>query len=180
MNKAIFLDRDGVINEDFGYVVTEANLQFIPGVLEFMKSAIDNDYLLVIVTNQSGIARGYFSEKQFNQFMTALINQTGFKHMKEIYYYYDATHPDINGYSFFRKPNPGMILQAARELEIDLQKSILIGDSLSDVEAGFKAGVAHLYLLGQIPSISNLSEEHFDFISTFKEVKLSGMNELEH
>ena len=172
LNKAIFLDRDGVINEDFGYVVTEENLQFIPGVLDFMNLAVANDYLLVIITNQSGIARGYFTETQFNQFMSTLISRTGFQYLKEVYYYYDSTHPDVSGYSFFRKPNPGMILQAARELEINLQQSILVGDNLSDVEAGFRAGVGQLYLLGEVPPLSHLEQGEFDFISSFKDITL--------
>ena len=172
MTKAIFLDRDGVINQDFGYVVAEENLQFIPGVLEFMKLAITEDYLLVIVTNQSGIARGFFTEAQFNEFMKTLINRTGFQYMKEIFYYYDSTHPDFNGYSFFRKPNPGMILQAARDLNIDLNKSILVGDNISDIQAGHKSGVGRLYLLGAVTSSLEALHGEFNLISSFTEIQL--------
>jgi D-glycero-D-manno-heptose 1,7-bisphosphate phosphatase len=150
MNRpALFLDRDGVINVDHGYVHTQENFQFIEGVFDLVAAANRTGYLVVVVTNQAGIGRGYYSEEQFHA-LTHWMRARFAEHGGQIDgVYYCPCHPEhgIGEYrreSEFRKPAPGMLLQAQSELGIDLKRSILIGDKLSDMAAGRAAGVATL------------------------------------
>ena len=141
-NKAIFLDRDGTINVDHGYVHKIDDFQFIEGVGKALKQLQDKGYLLVLVTNQSGIARGYFSEAQFHQ-LTEWMDWS----LDEDYgvvldgIYYCPHHPEAKLEEFkqdcdCRKPKPGMLLQAIEELKIDPSRSIMIGDKVDDLLAG--------------------------------------------
>tara|TARA_X000000950_G_C13538107_1_gene506456 strand:- start:114 stop:650 length:537 start_codon:yes stop_codon:yes gene_type:complete len=146
MNKALFLDRDGVINEDFGYVYKVKDIKYIDGIFDLCQKAISLDYIIIVVTNQSGIARGIFSEKDFFKFMNTLIKDFKKRKIKIHDYYYCPYHEDGSNKkykkaSFNRKPNPGMIIDAAKNNKIDLQKSIMIGDKITDVQAGIKAGI---------------------------------------
>ena len=144
--RALFLDRDGVINVDHGYVFQQENFEFIDGVFDLCRAAIEHDYLVVVVTNQAGIGRGYYTEQQFhdlNQWMCAEFMAQG---VAIAGVYFCPFHPEhgIGPYkrrSDFRKPGPGMIFQAAREHDVDLANSILVGDKRSDIEAGLAAGV---------------------------------------
>ena len=151
-NKALFLDRDGVINVDYGYVYRKEDFHFVDGIFELAATATKLGYLIVIVTNQAGIARGYYTEQQFHELMDWVEEQFR-RHGAEITAtYFCPYHPEhgIGKYkrdSECRKPKPGMILRAARELEIDLEKSILVGDSKSDLEAGRAAGVRKIVYL---------------------------------
>lgn len=172
MKKALFLDRDGVINIDYGYVHSIDKLEFIPNIFELVKKAIQNDYLVFIITNQAGIARGYYSLEDFKNFQqhieeTFIIN--GAKITKT---YFCPHHPDFSDICDCRKPKPGMLSAAARDFNIDLSSSILIGDKLTDIEAGTKAGVLTNILLD--PSYKDSSHlkcfknivEIIDFLST--------------
>lgn len=146
---ALFLDRDGVINVDHGYVHTPANFQFIDGIFDLVATANRAGYLVVVVTNQAGIGRGYYSEAQFHN-LTHWMRRRFAEHGGQIDgVYFCPYHPEhgIGEYrreSEFRKPAPGMLLQAQSELGIDLEQSILIGDKLSDMVAGRSAGVGTL------------------------------------
>ncbi|EEF15720.1 D,D-heptose 1,7-bisphosphate phosphatase [Actinobacillus minor 202] len=145
-NKAIFLDRDGTINIDHDYVHKIDDFQFIEGVGKALKQLQDKGYLLVIVTNQSGIARGYFSEEQFHQ-LTEWMDWS----LDEDYgvvldgIYYCPHHPEGKGeyreVCDCRKPNAGMFLQAIKDLNIDPAKSYMVGDKLEDLLAAEAAGV---------------------------------------
>jgi len=143
---ALFLDRDGVINVDRGYVHKKEDFEFIEGIFDLCKAAKKWGYLLFVITNQAGIARGYYSEEDFlelTNWMCAVFEEKGIKIDKV---YYCPYHPEhgIGRYkvdSFYRKPGPGMILEAAREFGVDLAKSVLIGDKESDIQAGLAAGV---------------------------------------
>lgn len=148
----LFLDRDGVINIDHGYVHTPENFKFIDGIFEVVTTANQAGYLVVIVTNQSGIGRGYYSEEQFHvltEWMKTKFIENGGR-IDAVYFC--PYHPDhgIGEYrqeTDFRKPAPGMLLQAQRELDIDFERSILIGDKLSDMRAGSRAGIKKLIFL---------------------------------
>jgi len=150
--KAIFLDRDGVINVDVGYVATVDDFKFIDGVIEALVKAKQKGYLLVIITNQSGIARGYFSQEQFDtltQWMDWSLVDRGVD-LDGIYYCPHHATKGIGDYKLAcncRKPNAGMILDAIDELGIDVNQSILIGDKISDLQAGIAAGVKLNYLV---------------------------------
>lgn len=144
--KAIFLDRDGVINYDSGYVCQARDFQFIPGVFAACRQFIQLGYQIIIITNQSGIARAYYSESDFTQLNQWMLNQFE-KHDVSIQGVYYCPHHAIHGLGQYkldcncRKPKPGMIEQAEYEHNIDLQQSILVGDKLSDIQAGKSAGI---------------------------------------
>jgi D-glycero-D-manno-heptose 1,7-bisphosphate phosphatase len=149
---AIFLDRDGVINYDHEYTYQIKDFIFIEGVFDVCKYFIQLGYQLVIITNQSGIARGYYSEEDFETLNQWMLEQ--FKiHKIEIKGVYFCPHHPIKGIGKYkidcdcRKPKPGMILQAALEHQIDLSQSILIGDNLSDIKAGRSAGIGRNILV---------------------------------
>lgn len=155
MNKtkpAVFLDRDGVINKDNGYVSQIDDFEFIEGVIEACLALKEKGYLIVVVTNQSGIARGFFSEEQFHtltEWMDWSMADRGVE-LDGIYY---CPHHSEEGQGEFkidcdcRKPKAGMLLNAIEDLEIDVETSILIGDKVSDLQAGIAAGVKSNYLV---------------------------------
>jgi D-glycero-D-manno-heptose 1,7-bisphosphate phosphatase len=144
---AVFLDRDGVLNVDTGYPHLEAHLELIPGAAEAVQLLNRHGYLVVIVTNQSGVARGLFSEAQMDAFNALLVRRLGAKGavIGAVYaapWHHEATdpawlHPDHPD----RKPNPGMLLRAMADHNIDPARSFMIGDRQSDMEAARRAGV---------------------------------------
>lgn len=145
-NKALFLDRDGVINHDYGHVGKIENFHFIDGIFDLCKNAQDKGYLIIVVTNQSGIAKGYYSEKDFLDLTKWMENEFLKRQIKITKTYFCPYHIDgkVKEYqqdSFDRKPNPGMILKAIKEFNIDPLESILIGDNDTDIEAGKSANI---------------------------------------
>lgn len=152
MNKAVFLDRDGVINVDHGYVGKQDDFDFIDGVFEACRKLKEMGYLLVLVTNQSGIGRGYYSEDDFHTLTEWMDWNFVDKGVEFDGIYYCPHHPekalgDYKQVCDCRKPNTGMLDSAQRHLKIDMANSIMIGDSLSDMQAAIKAEVAHRYLV---------------------------------
>lgn len=145
MNKALFLDRDGVINVDVNYAHTPEQITFMPGIFERCRKAIADGYKLIIVTNQSGIGRGYYTEAQFHALMQWMLAQFEKENCPITAYYFCPHLPDAG--CACRKPQPGMILQAVKDWDIDLAASELIGDKESDLEAGRAAGVGKVTLL---------------------------------
>lgn len=146
MNRALFLDRDGVINVDKNYIYKIEDFQFFPGIFDLLKFFQSKGFLLIVITNQAGIGRGYYSETDFHRLTAWMLRQFESRGIRITKVYYAPSHPDygIGVYKRedqFRKPNPGMILYAKEEFDIDLGRSILIGDQESDIEAGVKAGV---------------------------------------
>ncbi len=150
--RALFLDRDGVINVDRGYVHQICDFEFIEGIFDLAREAFLQNYRLVVITNQAGIGRGFYTEAQFqslsdwmcNCFLIegAPIDKVYFSpyHPTEALGHYKQDHPS-------RKPNPGMFLQAQRELGLDLKQSVMIGDKLSDIQASSTAGIGTNLLL---------------------------------
>lgn len=140
MQPAIFMDRDGVIIENVEtYVRSWQDVQFLPGALDALASLQSSPYLIVVVTNQSAVGRGLISLEQAQNIQTRLnrrIIQAGGR-IDGVYMCPHAPQDQCN----CRKPMPGLFLQAAAELDIDLQRSIMIGDAISDIEAGRAAGV---------------------------------------
>lgn len=144
--RAVLLDRDGVINLDHGYVHHPDNFEFIDGIFEVARAAHARGYKLIVITNQAGIARGYYSEQQFYQLTAWMCNEFLNAGAPIDKVYFSPFHPteglgEYKKDDFSRKPNPGMLLQAQQELNLDLCKSILIGDKASDIQAGITAGV---------------------------------------
>jgi len=143
---ALFLERDGVINIDRGYVCAQDQVEFVGGIFDLCRSATELGYLVIVVSNQAGIGRGYYSEQDFlalTEWMCKVFHERGASLTKV---YYCPFHPDhgVGSYkreSSFRKPGPGMILQAAAEFDIDVRRSVLVGDKETDILAGVAAGV---------------------------------------
>lgn len=150
--RALLLDKDGVINVDLGYVCTPERTTFMDGVFEVCRSATRLGFLNVVVTNQAGIARGYYTERDFLTYMDWVRNQFRERGAQIDAVYYCPHHP-VHGLGEYlrdcdcRKPKPGMILAAARELTLDLPGSVLLGDSGSDMAAGQAAGVGTCLML---------------------------------
>ncbi len=144
-HKAVFLDRDNTLIEDPGYLNDASKVKLLPGVELALKSMAQAGYRLVVVTNQSAIARGLLTEAGLEQIHAELRRQLAEKgaHLDAIYYC--PYHPEgtVEGFALdsdLRKPKPGMLLQAADELDLDLRQSWMVGDSPRDVEAGQRAG----------------------------------------
>jgi D-glycero-D-manno-heptose 1,7-bisphosphate phosphatase len=135
--KAIFLDRDGTLIKDVGYCSRPAEVELLEGVNELLPRLKDLGFKLVIVTNQSGIGRGYFTEKDFWAVQHELEKQLGEGVIDATYFCPDTPQQE----SSRRKPNPGMLLEAATDLDVDLDQSYMVGDKASDAEAGIRAGV---------------------------------------
>jgi D-glycero-D-manno-heptose 1,7-bisphosphate phosphatase len=151
--KALFLDRDGVINQDFGYVHRIEDFVFTDGIFELVSFAMSRRYLVVVVTNQAGIGRGYYSEAEFLALMDWVSRQFADRDGRIDAVYFCPDHP-VHGigpyhrHSHNRKPEPGMILQAAEDWGIDLSASIMIGDKASDMQAAARAGIPVRLFLG--------------------------------
>jgi D-glycero-D-manno-heptose 1,7-bisphosphate phosphatase len=145
---AVFLDRDGVLIVDSGYPHLKEHLDLIPGAADAVRRLNALGYLVVIVTNQSGVARGLFSEDQMHAFNALLVRRLAAKGARIGAVYACPFHHDAQDPRWFhpdhpdRKPNPGMILKATAEHGIDLARSFLIGDRQSDLEAARRAGVS--------------------------------------
>jgi D,D-heptose 1,7-bisphosphate phosphatase len=150
--KAAFLDRDGVINLDRSYVHTWNQFQFVDGSVEAMRRLCEAGYVLVVVTNQSGIARGMYTEAEYNLLTEKMCNTLEAAGAKIAKVYHCPHHPsgavaELAIECDCRKPAPGMILRAARELGLSLADSILVGDKGSDIEAARAAGVGRAFIV---------------------------------
>jgi len=148
-HKALFLDRDGVINVEKEYLYKQEDFEFIDGIFELCKHYQDLGYLIFVVTNQSGIARKYYSEADFKKLTEWMVSEFAKRDITIAKVYYCPHHPDISGTCECRKPKPGMLLQAADEFAIDLHNSIMIGDKERDIEAGINAGLTENYLFDE-------------------------------
>ena len=147
LRPALFLDRDGVLNEDPGYVYRWEDFRWIPGARETVAAFNRAGWLVIVVTNQSGIGRGYYTEADMHELhrrMSEALAAVG-GHIDA--FYHAPHHPDAKLETYRhpnppdRKPNPGMILKALSEWPIDAGRSILVGDKPSDIEAATRAGI---------------------------------------
>lgn len=144
MKRAVFIDRDGTINVEKEYLYLTEDFEFLPGATKAIRLLNQAGFLVVVVTNQSGVARGYYTEEDvlhLHRYIATQLEQEG---VRVDGWFYCPHHPSGRGsYALpcrCRKPQPGMLLDAARRYEIDLDQSIMIGDKLVDVEAGRAAG----------------------------------------
>ncbi len=151
--RALLLDRDGVINRDHGYVATRERFEFTCGIFTLTRRAVDRGYAVAVITNQAGIARGYYPESQFfalsrwmtDEFRREGVDLAGVFHCP---YFANGDVPAYRRDSFWRKPAPGMILEAAQRLQLDLARSIFVGDQPTDMAAAAAAGVGTRVLIG--------------------------------
>lgn len=163
-NKALFLDRDGVINVEQSYVHCPQAFHFQEGIFELCRAAQTLGYFLVVVTNQAGIARGYYTESEFLQLTQWMIHRFAEERIHIARVYYCPYHP-IHGVGVYkydspdRKPKPGMLLRARIDFNLDLTSSVLIGDTPSDIYAARAAGVGTKILLRSGAAPIEMQEE---------------------
>jgi D-glycero-D-manno-heptose 1,7-bisphosphate phosphatase len=145
LNRAVFLDRDGTINEELSYLAELSRLRLIEGAAAAIARLNRAAFKVIVVSNQSGVARGYFAEDAVQHVHSALRERLERVHARVDAFYYCPHHPTegIEPYKrdcHCRKPKPGMLERAARELQIDLNHSFIVGDRLSDLIAGHAVG----------------------------------------
>ncbi len=161
-NKALFLDRDGVINVDKHHVYKIEDCEFIDGIFDLCRKAKSDGYLIIVVTNQAGIAKGKYTEEdyfKFRDYVHKEFKKQGCPIDAEYFcpYHTEAVIEKYCKDSYDRKPNPGMILKAQHDFDIDLNQSILIGDKQSDIEAGNRAGIkVNILKSAQMPDLNVL------------------------
>ncbi len=160
MNKAVFIDRDGVINSDEGhyYVYKVDDFVFNPQVADSLSLLKENGFLLIMITNQGGVAKGEYTEDDItlvHDYMQAELSKQNAA-FDAIYY---CPHHNAISDCDCRKPKPGMILNAVKDFNIDLNKSFLIGDSQRDIEAGNAAGVKICFKVEKNTSIYNIAKQ---------------------
>jgi D-glycero-D-manno-heptose 1,7-bisphosphate phosphatase len=153
LRPAVFLDRDGVINRDTGFVYRVEDFEFLEGVIETLREIQRRGYLLFVVTNQSGIGRGYYGLEDYQRVTTWMLEQLASNAITVSGVYCCPHAPDAG--CDCRKPSPGMILQAQREHGLDLANSWLVGDRPSDIEAAQRAGVAQTLLICPGPEVND-------------------------
>ena len=164
-SKALFLDRDGVVNVEQRYVHSQQNFHFREGIFELCRAAQALGYLLLVVTNQAGIARGYYTEAEFLELTSWMIHQFAEQQVQIARVYYCPYHP-VHGKGRYkydsadRKPRPGMLLRAEADFDLDLSSSILIGDQWSDIDAAQAAGVGTKILLRSGPADAGVQRDH--------------------
>lgn len=147
MNKAAFFDRDGTINVNTGHLFEPEKLRFVAGAPELIRTYRNQGFLIIVITNQSGIAKGYYTEEQ----MHSLHEYMNFKLQKEYgthidHFYFCPHHPDYSPPCECRKPKTGMLLKAIRDYRIDCSQSVLFGDKSSDIECGRRMGITSFYI----------------------------------
>lgn len=155
--KALFLDRDGVVNVNHGYVYQKENFDFIDGIFELAYKAQSAGYMIIVVTNQSGIARKYYDAKAFLKLTAWMENQFWQKGIKIQHTFFCPHHPKHSINCICRKPRIGMITKASRRYTLNLETSILVGDSLSDMECAKRAKIKTRVLLK--PDLSKLKSK---------------------
>jgi D-glycero-D-manno-heptose 1,7-bisphosphate phosphatase len=154
LRPTLFLDRDGVLNEDLGYVSRWEDFRFIPGAARAVRAANEAGWLVIVVTNQSGIGRGYYTEADMvalHEKMAAALAEEGAR-IDAIYHCPHHPEAKVEAYRHpdppLRKPNPGMLLQAMEDFPVDVARSLMVGDKDADVEAARRAGVRGLKFEG--------------------------------
>jgi D,D-heptose 1,7-bisphosphate phosphatase len=156
---AAFLDRDGVINFDKGYTFRPEDLQFLPGAADAIRHLNDAGYLVIVVTNQAGVARGYYTLDDAHRFNTEIQRRMAAEGAHIDQFYVAPYHPEgvVTEYAIDhadRKPNPGMLIRGFMEWPIEMDRSFLIGDKQSDVEAASRAGIpGYLFLSGSLDDL---------------------------
>jgi len=150
--RALFLDRDGVVNEEVGYLHRIEDVRFVDGIFSLCRTAVRLGYRLVVVTNQAGIARGYYSEAEFDRLMEWMRVALRAEGVELDAVYYCPYHPE-HGVGEYkrehedRKPGTGMLRRAAREFGISLAESVMVGDRCSDIVAANTAGLRQAFLI---------------------------------
>jgi D-glycero-D-manno-heptose 1,7-bisphosphate phosphatase len=150
--RALFLDRDGVVNEEVGYLHRAQDVRFVDGIFPLCRTAVRLGYRLIVVTNQAGIARGYYSEADFHALMTSMRADLRAEGVELDAVYFCPFHPE-HGVGEYkrehedRKPGTGMLRRGATEFGVVLSESVMVGDRCSDVAAANSAGLRQVFLI---------------------------------
>ncbi len=176
MNKALFLDRDGVINVEQGYIHRIEDFHFQDGIFGLCRAAQSLGYFLVVVTNQAGIGRGYYTETQFLAVTEWMLQRFEDQKIHIGCVYYCPYHPThgVGRYKFdspYRKPKPGMILRARDDFNLDLSSSVLVGDKLSDISAARAARVGSKILLRSAADTTDTVENECHVADSLDEIR---------
>lgn len=164
--KTIFLDRDGVINEEVNYLHKKENFKFIDGVFDACHYFQKLNYEIIIVSNQSGIARGYFSEYDYIKLTKWMLDQFKQQNISILDTFYCPHGPDSN--CRCRKPMPGMLIEAKEKYHIDMNQSWMIGDKETDIEAANLAGIRNTILVRSGHSIDEYNSKSKFIINSIK------------
>ena len=175
MKNCLFLDRDGIVNIDHGFVCTQERLEFVPGIFELCRYFQQKQFLIIIITNQSGISRGYFRDSDFHAFMQLLIKRFKSADIKITDYYYCPHHPVFSSLEsekscMCRKPNSLMFQKAISDYNIDVKSSINVGDNLRDIEAGLRVGITNNFILSKY-GVAQEYDSYVRHISDLIEIK---------
>jgi len=165
--KTIFLDRDGVINHEVNYLYKISDFKFIDGIFEACISFKKLGYQIIIVSNQSGIARGYYSEDDYQNLTKWLINQFKEKKINILDSFHCPHSPNDN--CSCRKPMPGMFLAAKKTYDIDMKRSWMIGDKETDIQAAIASGIGNTILVSSGHIINTESSAANFFLASIKE-----------
>jgi D-glycero-D-manno-heptose 1,7-bisphosphate phosphatase len=174
--RALFLDRDGVINKEVNYLYRIEDFEFIDGVFDLCKTALANDYRIIVITNQSGIARNYYSEADLEKLTKWMMKEFASRgiEISKVYACPHLINADLEAYRCdcqARKPNPGMLLQAKKDFDLNLPECVFIGDKESDMEAGLRAGINKLILFYEDkPPTQNLDSK-IEIVQSLKKAK---------
>lgn len=172
---ALFLDRDGVVNVERNYLFRIEECAFMDGVFEICRRFRERGYATVVVTNQAGIARGYYTVEEMHRLHAWMAERFSERGVPFDGFYHCPHHPDRTGPCSCRKPEPGMILQAAADLDLDLARSAILGDKDSDLEAGRRAGVRWLGKVSGMHGIESIAMDGKVFEpSAFADAVLGG------
>ena len=158
MPKALFLDRDGVVNVEKNYLYKIDDFELMDGIVEVCRHYEANGYLIIIVTNQSGISRGYYSENDFKNLSEWMIDHFKLLGVTISHIYHCPHHESIDGECACRKPEPGMFLEAQSDFDLDMKNSVMIGDNERDIEAAIRAGITTNILLSDKATESNANK----------------------
>ena len=162
LRPAAFLDRDGVLNQDLGYAYRVADLHWLPGAVQACKRLQDAGYALVVVTNQSGVARGLYTMADVDLLHAHMRRELAAAGVSLTAIYACPHHPEAHVETYridcnCRKPRPGLLLQAIHEQRLDPARSVLFGDKTSDLQAGAAAGVRRCFLVGEGQALPDLA-----------------------
>jgi D-glycero-D-manno-heptose 1,7-bisphosphate phosphatase len=171
--RAVFIDRDGTINEEVGYLDSPDKFKLLPRSADAINMLNSRGYKVVVVTNQAGVARGYFTEQTVHEIHNKMVRELQAYGCSVDGIYYCPHHPEVGNEKYrllcdCRKPKSGMFIRAARELEIDLRSSYAIGDQLKDLEAGMRAGCKTILVLTGygVEEQKKLGQVQPDYIAT--------------
>ncbi|OBV29997.1 D,D-heptose 1,7-bisphosphate phosphatase [Helicobacter sp. CLO-3] len=170
VKKAVFFDRDGVINRDFGYVYRQEDFVFNEGIFDLLKFCKEKGFLLFVVTNQSGIARGFYTTQDFKTLSAYMQNEL----KRKLGFGFDSIYfcpHDPKEDCTCRKPKTGMIEQAKKDYDIKLGDCFIIGDKISDIQAGQKADIRYKILVGKAPKEQVAGISNLHIVANTKEIK---------